>query len=106
MQYDKDMESPHKKLFLAAREILLEIEGVQETKKEKITTYSYNGVGLCHMRTMPHGIDLGFLKGFQLGDKYGLLRGDSKRMRILSMDKLKKKELQYYLDEAISKNSK
>ena len=105
MQYDKDMESPHKELFLAARELLLAIEGVQETKKEKITTYSYNGSGLCHMRTMPHGIDLGFLKGIRLCDKYGLLHGDSKRMRILSMEIMKKKELQYYLDEAISKNS-
>ncbi len=105
MQFEKDMESPHKKLFLAVRELLLEIEGVQETKKEKITTYSYNGSGLCHMRTMPHGIDLGFLKGFQLGDKYGLLHGDSKRMRILSMSEMTKKELKYYLDEAISKNS-
>jgi len=105
MQYDKDMKSPHKKLFLATRDLLLAIEGVQETKKEKITTYSYNGSGLCHMRTMPHGIDLGFLKGTQLGDKYGLLHGDTKRMRILSMEKLKKKELKYYLEEAICKNS-
>ena len=105
MQYDKDMESPPKELFLAARELLLAIEGVQETKKEKITTYSYNGSGLCHMRTMPHGIDLGFLKGIQLGDKYELLHGNSKRMRILSMEIMKKKELQYYLDEAIRKNS-
>ena len=93
MQYEIDIESPHKKLFLEARELLLAIEGVQETKKEKITTYSYNGSGLCHMRTMPHGVDLGFLKGIQLGNKYGLLHGDSKRMRTLSMEKMKKKEL-------------
>ena len=105
MQYDEDMESPHRKLFLQVRELLLAIEGVQETKKEKITTYAYNGSGLCHMRTMPHGIDLGFLKGIHMGDKYGLLHGDSKRMRILSMEKMKLKELKYYLGEAISKNS-
>ena len=104
MQYGKDMQSPHKKLFLEARKLLLAIDGVEETKKEKITTYSFNGSGLCHMRTMEHGIDLGFLKGFQLEDKYGLLHGESKRMRILSMEKMKKKELKYYLDEAISKN--
>ena len=105
MQYDKDLESPHKDLFLAARDILLAIEGVEETRKEKITTYSYNGSGLCHMRTMPHGIDLGFLKGFQLEDKFGLLHGEAKRMRILSLEKMRKKELQYYLSEAISKNN-
>jgi len=104
MQYDKDLESPHKALFLAVRKMLLGIEGVEETKKEKITTYSYNGSGLCHMRTMPHGIDVGFLKGFQLENKYDLLHGDAKRMRILSLKKMQKKELEYYLNEAISKN--
>ena len=57
------------------------------------------------MRTMPHGIDVGFLKGFMLNDKYGLLHGDSKRMRILSLEKMKEKELKYYLDEAVDKNS-
>ena len=105
MQYEKDMESPHKKLFLAARNILLAIDGVEETRKEKITTYSYNGSGLCHMRTMPNGIDIGFLKGFQMEDKYGLLHGEAKRMRILSLEKMMSKELKFYLNEAISKNS-
>ncbi len=69
MQYDKDIESPHKDLFLATRDMLFAIDGVEETQKEKITTYSYNGSGLCHMRTMPYGIDIGFLKGFQFADK-------------------------------------
>ena len=105
MQYDKDLESPHKSLLLAARDMLLAIEGVEETKKEKITTYSYNGSGLCHMRTMPHGIDIGFLKGYLLENEYGLLHGENKRMRILSLDKLLPKELKYYLNEAITKNS-
>jgi len=105
MQYDKDLESPHKDLFLAAREILLAVDGVEEIRKEKITTYSYNGSGLCHMRTMPNGIDIGFLKGFQFSDKYGLLHGETKRMRVLSLEKLRKTELNYYLSEALSKNS-
>ena len=105
MQYEKDLVSPHKKLFLAARKVLLEIDGVEETKKEKITTYSYNGSGLCHMRTMKNGIDIGFLKGFQMEDKYSLLHGDAKRMRILSLNKMMSKELKYYLDEAVAKNS-
>lgn len=105
MQYIKDLDSPHKDLFLAVRDKLLAIDGVKETKKEKITTYSYNGSGLCHMRTMPEGIDIGFLKGFSLEDKYNLLHGETKRMRVLSLQKLLPKELQYYLNEAIEKNS-
>jgi len=105
MQYDKDLESPHKDLFLAVRDVLLAITGVEEIRKEKITTYSFNGSSLCHMRTMPHGVDVGFLKGFLLENKYGLLHGEAKRIRILSLEKLRVKELKYYLNEAILKNS-
>lgn len=105
MQYEKDLASPYKELFLAVREILLAIDGIEETKKEKITTYSYRGSGLCHMRTMPNGIDVGFLKGFKFEDKYGLLHGETKRMRILSLENLLSPELDYYISEAIAKNS-
>jgi hypothetical protein len=105
MQYDKDLESPHKKLFLVVRDILLSIKGIEETKKEKITTYAHNGSGLCHIRAMSHGIDIGFLKGFKMEDKYGLLHGKTKRMRVLSLEKHLPTELAYYLNEAIDKNS-
>ena len=33
VQYDKDLESLHKALFLEARDMLLSIDGVKETKK-------------------------------------------------------------------------
>ncbi|NRA19540.1 MAG: DUF1801 domain-containing protein [Oceanospirillaceae bacterium] len=105
MQYDKDLLSQHVELFLAARKILLAIDGVVEIKKDKITSYAYNGSGLCHMRTMPHGIDIGFLKGAQLSDKYSLLHGKGKRMRVLSLEKIVLHELNYYLLEATSRNS-
>lgn len=105
MQYDKDLKSAHKELFISVRNLLLSIDGVEETKKEGITTYSYNGSGLCHMRTMPHGVDIGFLKGFQMNDKYGLLQGKTKRMKVLPLEKFLLKEVAYYLNEAIEKNS-
>ena len=105
MQYDNDLESPHRELFLSVRDILLGIAGTEETKKEKITTYSHNGAGLRQMRTMPNGIDIGFLKGFKMEDKYGLLHGETKRMRVLSLEALLSEELEYYLKEAIDKNS-
>ena len=35
MQYDNDLESPHRELFLSVRDILLGIAGTEETKKEK-----------------------------------------------------------------------
>ena len=105
MQYDNDMESPHKELFLLVRKQVLEIKDTAEIKKEKITTYSYNDSGLCHIRTMPHGVDVGFLKGAYFSDKYGLLHGETKRMRVLSLKKNMKNELKYYLSEAVKQNS-
>ena len=36
MQFEKDLESEFKHLFLQAREILLSYEGIIETKKDRI----------------------------------------------------------------------
>lgn len=101
MQYDKDMTSPHKALFLEVRTYLLAIEGVEETRKERITTYSFQGGGVCHMRTMPNGIDIGFLKGAHMKDKLKQLTGDGKVMRVLPLSAVDKKALDYYLPQAI-----
>ena len=78
MQYDKDLASPHKDMFLAAREILLSYEGVIETKKERITTYGNAKGGICHMRTMPYGVDFGFLKGAKMEDSFGIFNWQRK----------------------------
>ncbi len=37
MQFDTDMKSEHKELFLAAQRLLLTFEGFKETKKDRIT---------------------------------------------------------------------
>lgn len=104
MQFDRDLQSPYRSLFLAIREFLLSFETVDETKKEKITTYSYNGSGLCHIRTMANGVDIGLLKGAFIRDKFGLLNGDSKRMRVLSLNMMQSAELGYYIREAMRQN--
>jgi len=36
MQFDKDLQSKHKDLFLIARKFILSFEGKQETKKENV----------------------------------------------------------------------
>ncbi|MEE9439883.1 MAG: DUF1801 domain-containing protein [Saprospiraceae bacterium] len=83
MQYEKDLKSEFKELFLEARTLLLSYEGIIETKKERITTYSNKKGVICHMRTMPYGIDFGFLKGAKMEDKLGLLIGNGKAIRVL-----------------------
>lgn len=106
MQYGKDLQSEHKDLFLEARDFLLSFEGIEETQKERITTYSNSNGGICHMRTMPYGIDFGFLKGAKMKDKLGLLTGDGKAIRVLPLTEMNKEAVKYYVDQAIEINSK
>jgi hypothetical protein len=58
MQFDIDILSQNKDLFLEARALLLSFDGVLEARKVRITTYSDKNGGICHMRTMPYGIDI------------------------------------------------
>jgi len=106
MQYNKDLESEHKILFLEARDFLLSFEGIRETKKERITTYSNEKGRICHLRTMSYGIDFGFLKGSRMEDKFGLLIGKGKSIRVLPQKKLDKKAVEYYIKQAIEINTK
>jgi len=106
MQFDKDLQSAFKDLFLEAREILLSYEGITETKKERITTYSNDKGGICHMRTMPYGIDFGFLKGAKMEDKNGVLTGKGKTLRVLPQKKeLDEALIKYFINQAIKINS-
>ena len=105
MQYDKDLQSPHKALFLKAREFLLSFEDIIETKKERITTYANNKGGICHLRTMPYGIDFGFLKGAKMKDELGLLIGNGKAIRVLPVKELDINVVTYYIKQAIKINA-
>ncbi|EPJ45724.1 MAG: hypothetical protein OFPI_36020 [Osedax symbiont Rs2] len=106
MQFAKDMSSPHKGLFVAVRAKLLALDDIEELKKQKITTYAYNGSPLCHIRTMPKGVDIGFLKGFLMADDYGLLHGNTKRMKVLSLSTMLDQELDYYFQQALRASRK
>ncbi|WBX71099.1 hypothetical protein [Tenacibaculum retecalamus] len=104
MQYDKDLKSEHKKLFLKARVFLLSFKGITETKKERITTYANKNGGICHLRTMPYGIDFGFLKGAKMKDELGFLTGKGKAIRVLPVKEFDKNVVTYYLKQAIEIN--
>lgn len=107
MQFDKDLNSEFKNLFLQARDLLLSHEGIIETKKERITTYSNGNGGICHMRTMPYGVDFGFLKGAKMEDRYGVLTGKGKAIRVLPQKGEFNEELvKYFISQAIKINAK
>lgn len=105
MQFEKDMESPHRGLFEETRQFLLSNEGIVETRKPRITTYSNSKGGICHLRTMPHGIDLGFLKGAKMIDANGRLTGKGKAIRVLSLQRFEAETITEFLKQAISLNS-
>lgn len=102
MQFERDKKSEHWPLFEAVREILLSMDGVTETKKPRITTYGNSNGGICHMRTMPYGIDLGFLKGVKMKDTYGRLTGKGKVMRVLPIREFDELLIRHYLDQAVA----
>jgi len=103
-QFDKDMQSPNKELFQKVRNLLLTVDGVQETQKPRITTYGNAKGGICHLRTMPHGIDIGFLKGAKLDDDPGRLTGNGKLIRVLSLTDFDEVLCNYYLTQANTLN--
>ena len=106
MQFEKDLQSEYKVLFLRAREILLSYDGIVETKKQRITTYSNSRGGICHMRTMPYGIDFGFLKGARMDDIFQVLTGKGKSIRVLPQRaELNEEIIRYYIDHAIEINA-
>jgi len=104
MQFEKDQKSEYKQLFMQIRDFLLADDKVSELKKERITTYYYGGSGLCHVRTIPKGVDIGFLKGTLLVDKYQCLTGNAKKIRVLTLQRCLNKELVYYIDQAKQAN--
>lgn len=102
-----DLKSEFKDLFLEARDFLLSFEGIKETKKERITTYSNEKGGICHMRTMPYGIDFGFLKGAKMTDEYNVLTGKGKAIRVLPQKgTLNEKVVKQYINQAIEINER
>lgn len=104
MQFEKDIASPNRALFEQAREHLVGRRGFSETKKPRITTYADKNGGICHMRTMPHGIDFGFLKGAKMVDDHAVLLGNGKAMRVLPMAVFDDVLLDFYLDQAVRLN--
>jgi len=58
------------------------------------------------MRTMPYGVDFGFLKGARMEDKNGILTGKGKAIRVLPQEgELDEKTIRYFINQAIEINA-
>ncbi len=106
MQYDIDIKSVYKNLFLDVRNLVLLNPNITETKKERITTYADKNGSICHLRTTSKGVDIGFLKGIHLEDRPSLLHGKGKLVRVLSLKGYHEVVLLYYIHQAIEINNK
>jgi len=53
------------------------------------------------MRTMNHGIDVGFMKGARMEDKFGLITGNGKGMRVLPLESIDEECIKYYITQAV-----
>jgi hypothetical protein len=91
-------------MFHQAREYLLSIDGIVEQQKPRITTYSNANGGICHLRTMPHGIDIGFLKGARMSDPDNRLTGKGKILRVLSLRRFDREVIAGFVDQALLLN--
>ena len=54
---------------------------------------------------MPHGVDIGFLKGAKMKDELALLTGNGKAIRVLSLDTLNEGAIRYYMEQALTINA-
>ncbi len=101
-QFEKDQASPHVALFESVRTLLLNVPKMEEIRKPRITTYQLPGGGICHVRTMPHGVDIGWLRGARFDDARYKLTGSGKKMRVLPLAEFDAGLIHEYLDQAIA----
>ena len=58
------------------------------------------------MRTMPYGVDFGFLKGAKMKDGNGVLTGKGKAIRVLPQkENLDVDLIRYFINQAIEINA-
>lgn len=105
-QFEKDLLSNNKDLFLETRELILSYPQMMELQKSIITTFANDNGPICNMRTMNKTLEITFLKGINLKDKHKLLTGSGKEMRSLTIDNLDKEILSYYIQQAIKINER
>lgn len=105
MQFNKDIESEHRFLFLQVREYFLSFMDIEETKKKRITSYSNAHGVICHLRTMPNGVDIGFAKGVQMNDPEHLLIGKGKAIRVLKLVSFKHQTIDFFFQQALQLNT-
>ena len=104
MQYHGFFHREHEALFVEVRTFLLGFDGVTENLNTRSLSYADKYGGLCHLRTIPAGVEVGFFKGVYMQDELGLLRGDGKYKRNIYLHEMDETALLYYMIQALELN--
>lgn len=107
MQFDKDLNSPHAKLFLDERKYILEQigDGAKEKYSDNITSFFGVFGGICYLKTTKDGIHIGWFRGVNFDDVFNEFFGKGKTIRgqiIKKLDKNTKKAIAYYVEQTQS----
>lgn len=89
MQFDKDIQGTHSRIFRKIRSIILSFEGIKEIKNANQTTYKDRyGRTVCMMRGRDESFVLALAQGSKLEAKYPFLEGCRKIVRHLHFKKI------------------
>ncbi|MFK7844701.1 MAG: DUF1801 domain-containing protein [Rhodothermales bacterium] len=105
MQFDIEMRSKHKDLFLEIRDVLLSFDGVREKINTRSVCYHTSQGGLCHLKTTNDGVDVGFFRGIRMEDAYNMLWGAGKSKKFISLQAMNEEALVYYVVQALEINA-
>ena len=81
--YILSQEEPLQSIMLFIRQLIFEtIPEVEEKFKWKLPFYYVNGDGICYLNVLKntHFVDLGFIHGFKLSNKQGVLKSRNRKM--------------------------
>ena len=105
-KFEENFESGNKNLFLEIREIIIGYNQMSELQKSIVTSFANDNGPICNMASQGKSIEITFLKGIRMKDKYNLLTGTGKEMRSILISELNEELVRYYLDQAVTINSK
>jgi len=83
MQYDSDIRSDHKELFLHLRSVILSFDAIREKKNAKQTSYYDEHAAVCFLRVREERVRLSFANGAKMKERFCALLGDAKIVRYI-----------------------
>jgi len=107
LQFDQDISSKQRELFLYIRKIILSFTQIKEIKNAKQTSYKDNYSTVCMMRVRQEAVRVSFANGTRMKEQFPELLGDAKIVRFLefqTINEVNEKRLKTILKESIILN--